>query len=234
VLGSIKKFPKKMYSQLVVAVFSMLGIFFGSITTGYSWVTIQITAPFLTTLFVLVASHLENVSLKKPLVYCLASFSVWLYILPIVIGPLNHIDMIYEMYPSSNATVRSQIPLLRGLYINPEEERDLQKLSTFFETHGDDNTQVVCFPYCPLFNVFIEKKGTFFNFFIFEMFRKSDQAAQIAEMEKSKVQYVIIQKPGYIDPEAELENNYYTVLLAYIHARYHAVFETDNFMILER
>ncbi|MEP7167571.1 MAG: hypothetical protein ABI758_06380, partial [Candidatus Woesebacteria bacterium] len=236
ILVSIKWFPRRVRRQVFALSIFTLALFFGSIASGYNDATIQVTSPFFLSLCTFIFSSIEMRCFRRTLSFYLFSGIFFLiFVLPMLIGPIRNVHLVYGVYPMNVLNNQSNLPKLTGLRISAEENKDLTVLTDYFSAPERKNSSILCFPYCPLLNVLLERESNlYFSFFYFETFRRDDQIAQIAQIRENQTDYIVIQEKGSIEPEAHYEDERLKDLEEYVHLHYKPVLQTKNFTVYRK
>ncbi|HYD34536.1 MAG TPA: glycosyltransferase family 39 protein [Vitreimonas sp.] len=209
----------------------LLMTYFGSIASGYESAAIILTAPLL---LPLVVDWFQKTPWAEWHINLNCAALVVLYTLPFLIGPVREYTLFFGVYRLPE-TVKSAVPSLTGLHISPREEENFIQLRTYLMQYSDIDETLVCLPYCPLINFILEMPSSSFDtLFYHETFRAQDQTRMIIHLETEQTTYIVVQKPGYVEPEADLDKQRLAELFSYIDLHYVPVLETADFRLLKR
>lgn len=127
------------------------------------------------------------------------------------------------------------MPSARFILVEKDQAEELTKLTAYIQKHTKHHEPIFCFPYCPMLYMISERcSPSYYSFFYPEVFPQSAQKNVIVEIETNKMRYVIMQKKGAIEPEADFENKRLSLLYRYLIIRYKVVFETQQFTVLRK
>lgn len=207
-----------------------LAVFLGSAASGYALTPIIVSMPFFVPLLIYI---LKRGGKGNKLFFSTVSIS---YLLTITyLYPLQWLkpeSPVFVSYSKKYLTETLDIKKASWISVHPKQKKEIEHVVSYLRQNTSNSESILCFPYCPLLYVLTDRKSpSFFSFFYFETFRAMDQDRLIHDIETEKPKFIVIQKRGNIEPEAEFENQRLLKVREYIFNRYRSVKETENFSI---
>lgn len=212
-----------------------LGLFLSLGSSGYELGVIKSTTIFLVPLFIHFAlSCKEKFRVNSLLVSFFIVLGITLYSYFVFSNPLKKGAKIYNVYPRKILNETLNLPETKFIKVSPEEKKDVTEVVTYIKANTKENERILCFPYCPMIFVLTQRNNiSYFSIFYFETFLAKDQSLVIREIKTKNPSFIIVQKNGYIENEADFENNRLRDLKEFLFENSKVVLSNNNFMILQ-
>jgi hypothetical protein len=139
---------------------------------------------------------------------------------------------IYNSYPVSEINYSVNLPSAKFIKVSLEEKQELETLVKFIQTNTQSDDPIFCYPYCPLIYTLADRPNTsYYVLFYFETFPIEGQSRVISDLQNSKPNLIIMQKPGYIERDPQSAYSRWIVLTEYIPENYKLIKSTPNFEV---
>jgi hypothetical protein len=218
--------------RITLVAITLLVIFLSIGASGYSMGPAIVVSPLLIPLLIFVSETYGKRVVKNPMVVSLITVSVIvIYTVPFV----SRLDRPIGTYLNSQFSQSLRVKEAAYIRFLPTQAQDLTEIITYIHKATKKDEKIFCFPHCPGLYFFAEREsGSYFTLFYFETFMVKDQGAVIRDLQKNNVRLVILQKTGDIDPHSYLDAERLPKIQGYVLRNYAKVFETPNFIALQR
>lgn len=214
---------KKNSRDLKIYSIVSLGIFLALGSSGYEIGAIKTLTVFFIPLFIL-----SDIFPKMLVSLFIVSYTFFVFT-----NPFSAKTKIFGVYPKISLTESLSLPQTKYIKISPEEKKDLTEVISYVKSHTQEKDKIFCFPYCPMMFVLAERENiSYYSMFYFETFLAKDQTFVISEIKNHGPSLILVQKKGFIENEADFEDNRLSKLRDFLFQNTHVFLENNNFIIL--
>lgn len=214
--------------KITVLSISALSMFIAQSFSGRDYATVVITAPFYIPLFIYFLDVVyKKIKLSFGDIFTL--LIIILFVFPSVYYLITTYGKLYGIGYGKEIYVDLDIKEAKYIKVPLNEKKDLEFAVNYVRNNTSVNTELLCFPYCPLMSFLTERNNaSYFNFFY--KLKVEDQERVIKEL-LSNENIVITQKLGVIEREANFEDERLSVLKKFITDNYRLAKASENFYI---